>query len=280
MTSMAPTDRFLRPADVSAVRRNRRQLQARRILVVAANLVFLLALVAAATWLVQRAKSDERFAIRKVAVEGAHFTSLASIKTVTDSLEGANLFRLDIDGLRGKLLSLPWVESVSIEKQLPDVLRVSIRERVPVAVTTISGSSRYVDRTGKVFADVSPEVGNPDLPIVNPSTGAELRRTIAFLAVLRSEDPALYSRVSEIAPISPSSFSVFDRDLAAEVLLDSESAVRRWRDLYAIARAERYVKGEIQYADLRFDDRVVVKSNRRTERAAIQSSPLPEVVTN
>lgn len=277
---MAPTDRFLRPADVSAVRRNRRQLQARRILVVAANLVFLLALVAAATWLVQRAKSDERFAIRKVAVEGAHFTSLASIKTVTDSLEGANLFRLDIDGLRGKLLSLPWVESVSIEKQLPDVLRVSIRERVPVAVTTISGSSRYVDRTGKVFADVSPEVGNPDLPIVNPSTGAELRRTIAFLAVLRSEDPALYSRVSEIAPISPSSFSVFDRDLAAEVLLDSESAVRRWRDLYAIARAERYVKGEIQYADLRFDDRVVVKSNRRTERAAIQSSPLPEVVTN
>jgi len=277
---MAPTDRFLRPADVGAVRRNRRQLQARRILIVAANLAFLLSLAAAATWLVQRAKSDERFAIRKVAVEGAHFTSLASIKTVTASLEGANLFRLDIDGLRGKLLTLPWVESVSIEKQLPDVLRVSIRERVPVAITTLSGSSRYVDRAGKVFAEVSPEVGNPDLPIVNPSTTAELRRTIAFLAILRSEDPALYSRVSEIAPISPNSFSVFDRDLAAEVLLDSESAVRRWRDLYAIARAERYGKGEIQYADLRFEDRVVVKSSRRTERAAIQSSPLPELVTN
>jgi len=277
---MAPSDRFLRPPDVGAVRRNRRQLQARRILIVLANLLFLITLVVASTWLVQHAKSDQRFAIRKVTVEGAHFTSIGSIKAITDSLEGANLFKLDSDSLRAELLRLPWVEFVSIEKSLPDVLKVAIRERAPVAITVVGGAPRYIDRTGKVFADVSPEAGNPDLPIVNPATTAELRRTIEFLLMLRSSDPALYSRVSEIAPLSPDSFSVFDRDLRAEVLLDSESAIRRWRSLYAVARAEKYGRGEIQYADLRFDDRLVVKSKRNTERAVIQGSPVLEVVTN
>ena len=280
MTTMAPGERFLRPADVGAVRRNRRQLQARRILIVMANVFFALTLIAGGAWLLQRAKSDERFAIRKVAVEGAHHTSLDSVRGVTDALKGANLFRLDIDGLRSRLLQLPWIEKVSIEKQLPGVLAVRIHERVPVAVTIVEGSPRYVDRTGRVFASVTPEAGNPDLPVIGPAAENELRRTVEFLLRLRAEDAALYSRVSEITPIAPESFSVFDRDLAAEVQLESTTAIESWTRLYAIARAEKYARGEMHYADLRFADRVVIKSNRKAERVSHEASQIPEMVMN
>ena len=280
MSTMAPADRFLRPPDVAAVRRNRRQLQARRLLVVMANLLFLLTLTAGGAWLVQRAKSDERFAIRKVAVQGAHFTSAESIRAVTDRLQGANLFRLDIDVLRAELLRLPWVESVAIEKQLPGVLSIGIRERVPVAITIERGSPRYVDREGKVFADLSPVVGNPDLPIVNTSDPREMRRAIAFLLTLRAADAELYSRISEITPVAPESFAIFDRDLAADVLLEAESGVERWRTLYAVAGAERYRRGEIDYADLRFADRIVVKSSRTSKRESVRASYVAEQVMN
>lgn len=46
---------------------------------------------------------------------------------------GVNLFALDFDVLRKKLEEVPLVESVAIERKLPDTLNISIVERVAMA---------------------------------------------------------------------------------------------------------------------------------------------------
>jgi len=46
---------------------------------------------------------------------------------------GTNLFALDFDVLRKKLEEVPLVESVSIERKLPDTLNIKITERVALA---------------------------------------------------------------------------------------------------------------------------------------------------
>jgi cell division septal protein FtsQ len=115
----------------------------------------------------------------------------------------------------------------------------------------------YVDEHGAPFAELSPAVGDDDLPVITAAEGDELARTVALLRELRTNDRELYSRISEVWPIPPRGFALYDREIGAVVYANANDVVAKWRDLYALLSAENHPK--IEYADLRFADRVIVK---------------------
>jgi len=104
-------------------------------------------------------------------------------------------------------------------------------------------------------------VGDDDLPVITDAQGSELTRPVALLSDLRTRDRALYSRVSEIWPIAPRGFAIYDRALGAVVYANAEDIIPKWRDLHAVLSADDNPK--IEYADLRFADRVIVKPLER-----------------
>ncbi|HEX2120196.1 MAG TPA: cell division protein FtsQ/DivIB, partial [Thermoanaerobaculia bacterium] len=107
--------------------------------------------------------------------------------------------------------------------------------------------------------------GNEDLPVVNDATGAELARSVALLRQLRASDREIYSRISEVKPVPPRGFALYDRDLGAFVYADEGDVSAKWRSLYAILQAENHPR--IEYADLRFADRVIVRVTENTNAA-------------
>ncbi len=60
-------------------------------------------------------------------------------------------------------------------------------------------------------------------------------------------------------PVAPRGFALFDRELGAEVYANEDDLSAKWRDFYAVARAENLGPHSIEYADLRFGDRIVIK---------------------
>lgn len=262
------SDRFFRPSDPKGTRRNYRRVQAGRFLAIATNVVVALVVAVAAFWLWQRTQSDARFAIRSIESVGAKHTSRAAIDAVTKPYLGRNLFRLDIEELRRGLATLPWVAEVAIEKELPGTLTIHLTEREPVALVSDRGNLRYVDVKGIVFEELRPEFGNAGLPVILSEGGEGVADCVAFLEALRSGSPLLYARVSEVSAEEGGTFRVFDRELRAPVLLDPEDAAAKWMSLCAIVDAEQYGPGSIEYADLRFANRVVVKPRAGHEPAA------------
>src|SRR5439155_11739249 len=111
----------------------------------------------------------------------------------------------------------------------------------------------YVDDRGAAFAELSPAVGDSDLPLIVNASGDDLRRCVDLLRQLRMRDPELYGRISEVRPIPPRGFAFFDRQLQAFVYANEEDLAVKWRDLYAVAAAEHFAARDIAYADLRFD---------------------------
>ena len=278
-SSFDTTERFFRPADAARVRRNQRQIQVQRLLVVMRNAAIVAVLVVIGFWIYGRTQSDERFAVRTIEVIGAVHTSRADLDAITSRFVGLNLFKLDISSVQNDLGRLAWVRKIEVEKKLPDTLRIRVVERVPVALTrerveqTIlsvptgqTGLSvphlRYVDEEGVAFATLSPRVGDNDLPIISNATGEELVRSVALLRELRAKDPQVYSRVSEVRPIAPRGFALFDRELGAFVYANADDVSAKWRSLYAVVRAEGHQR--IEYADLRFSDRIVIKPSGAT----------------
>lgn len=270
--------RFLRPADVARLRRNQRRIQVQRLLVVARNGGLALFIVAAAFWGYRQTQSDQRFSVRAIAVEGAVHTPKAALDTLTSRYVGLNLFQIDIARVQRDLGSLGWVQRIDIEKTLPDTLRIKITERVPVALARSGERLLYVDQGGLAFAELSPSVRNRDLPIISEAIGPELTRTVTLLRELQAKDPELYARVSEVWPIAPRGFAIFDRQLGAIVYANGDDIIAKWRNLYAILAAEN--NPEIEYADLRFADRVVVKQSDviRNSEAAVVPAASPDVL--
>lgn len=273
--------RFFRPSDTDRVRRNYRSIQVGRLLAVLRTIVVVLLVAVAAMMLYRRTQSDARFAIRHVEIAGAQHTSGADLDALKNRYTGKNLFHIDIAGLRREVVALPWVSRVEIEKKLPDTLRIVIVERVPVALAETDRGVAYVDEQGTAFAELTPSVGDPDLPLITGASGADLARCVAVLRQLRAQDAALYARVSEVRPLPPNGFAFFDRQLRAPVYANESDLPAKWRDFYAIAGAEHFAPGEIAYADLRFDGRVVVKPLRVMPAATtLPRAVVPVQITN
>jgi cell division protein FtsQ len=242
--------------------------------------------------------------VKRIEIAGAKHTPRAALDSVTAGYAGTNLFKIDIARVQKDLRGLSWVSRIDIEKKLPDTLRIKVTERTPVALVRSGASLLYVDEQGVTFAQLAPEVGDDDLPIitfdsmggqapspVRPCTGegacaatgdAELQRTVNFIRALRASDPLLYSRISEVQPIAPRGFAHFDREIGARVYANAEDVSPKWRSLYAILRSEHLVRGAIEYADLRFADRIVVKPVHpiTTAVAAPLHAAPPAAITN
>ena len=253
------TERFFRPADVAALRRNQRRIQVQRALSMAARVLAVALVLIGAVWTVRRSQSDARFAVRQIEITGAVHTPRAAIDAITRPYAGANLFQIDIERLQRDLRALGWVSRIEAEKKLPDTLRIRILERTAVALAQDGGRLHYLDENGVPFAELSPAVGDDDLPLITGARGTELARCVALLRDLRARDPQVFSRLSEVRSVAPDGFALFDRELGAFVYANASDLSSKWRDFYAIAQAEKLHRGQIAYADLRFKDRIVIK---------------------
>jgi cell division protein FtsQ len=275
------TQRFLRPADPMRLRRNHRHVQAHRVLKIARNTVIGALLLLSAVWAYRQTQSDARFAVRKIEIAGAVHTPRVAIDAVTQRYTGLNLFKIDIARVQQDLGSLPWIARIDIEKKLPDTLRITIAERMPVALLQNGAKLQYVDEQGVTFADLSASVGDDDLPLITNAAGPELARTVALIRDLRAHDPQAFARISEVRPVAPDGFALFDRQLGAFLYANRADLSPKLRHLDAILAAEQMRPRSIEYADLRFDDRIVIKPIHPIATAAAQTSAAPQaLITN
>lgn len=248
--------RFLRPTDLQRLRRNQRKIQVHRLLVILRTSALVAVAVIGGAW-AWRYTQSKAFAVHSIEVVGAKHTPKDVLDRATQRYVGMNLFQIDIDRVQRDLGGRGWVDRIDIEKKLPDTLRIKITERIPVALVRMNESLRYVDAEGAAFAELSPKVGDDDLPLIADAQGPELTRSVQLLTSLKASDRQLYSRISEVWPIPPHGFALYDRELNAVVYANAEDISAKYRNLYAVLRAEKNPK--IEYADLRFADRVIVK---------------------
>ena len=127
-------------------------------------------------------------------------TPRSAVNAITQAYVGANLFRLDIAQMQNDLRSLGWVSRIETEKKLPDTLRVRIVERTPVALVQAGERLQYVDENGVPFAELSPAVGDSDLPLITGAEGVALARCVTLLRALRARDAEVFARISEVRP--------------------------------------------------------------------------------
>ena len=96
------------------------------------------------------------FRVRSVIVTGVGHLTRSVVKARLGLKSSDNLLAIDLDVLREKIESHPWVRSASLSRDLPDTLLVEVMERRPsVAVIPLGGKIRYLmDGEGVILGEV------------------------------------------------------------------------------------------------------------------------------
>jgi cell division protein FtsQ len=207
--------------------------------------------------------------VQHLVLRGAAKLSAGELEALVEGLRGDHILTADLDAYRTKLLQSPWVGDASLRRVLPSTIEIAIVERRPMGLGRVDGRLFLVDATGVVIEEYGAQHAEYDLPIVDGlggdsrATGFLIDPARALLAARLIEsaagDPAIGPRVSQI--------DVTDAHDAV-VLLDGDRALlhvgegqfaERLRMYLTLAPTLRERLDEIDYVDLRFDERVYVR---------------------
>lgn len=217
--------------------------------------------------------------VDQIKVHGNVRLSDKQVQTLVRELKGANILTADLGDYRRVLMRSPWVSDVALRRVLPSTIDVFVSERRPFGLCRLGAKLYLIDRDGTVLDQFGPEYAEFDLPIVDglvrePRSGKptidEGRAELAARVVDAVQDSAALSpRVSQI-DVSDAHDAVVLLDNDPALLHVGEERFRERLEGYLeIAEALRQRIPDIDYVDLRFEQRVYVKPRGRALRADV-----------
>ncbi len=207
-----------------------------------------------------RASAGAGLVVRQVTAEGRVETPRAALLAALGAKMGEPILALDPEAARRRIQNLPWVRAASVERRLPDTVRVRILERRAMAWWQRDRKLVLIDRAGEPIP-----VGTParfrDLIVL---VGADAPSHAADLLALLKREPDLARKVRAAVRVGGRRWNV---RLAGDidVRLPEDGAAGAWTRLAQAERRHRILSRDIVAIDLRLPDRLIVETKGRAD---------------
>lgn len=191
-------------------------------------------------------------AVEKVNIKGELiYQNKADISHIINSYTADGFFAVDLSLLHSQLLALPWIYQVSIQRQLPDGLQITLVEEKVVAKWN---ENAFITQYGEV---------------IRPVEKVSIEGLVAFTGIKHKEVLDLYKRVSKLLPdeqlpivaMQLDQRNVLSIELVAGAVLvlnaDSlDEQLARWKQIVSGAVQDQLAG--IRQADLRYSNGAAV----------------------
>jgi len=216
-----------------------------------------------------------RFRIRSgsnIEIAGTQTVARRQVMEVFAGDVGRNIFAVPLEERRRQLEAIPWVESATVIRLLPDRLRVDLIERTAVAFVRLGSRIALLDSNGVVME--LPRSRKYSFPVVKglnesePPT-ARAARMQMYSALMRELDSAgaHYSAdLSEVDLSDSEDVKVVVADPAGAVLvhLGSSDFLRRYKIYLAHLQEWRQQFQKVESVDLRYERQIIVNPDSGT----------------
>ena len=129
------------------------------------GIVLVVSAAVGVAWAARRhVMTSARFAVTEIDVLGHDRRSADSIAAESGVTAGANVFSLDLDAARARILADPWIAQATLARKLPGTILIEVTERKPVALVAM-GDIYLATAEGEPFKKLAPE-DSVDLPLV------------------------------------------------------------------------------------------------------------------
>jgi cell division protein FtsQ len=245
--------------------------------------------VGVATWLMARnyLLHDDRFVIRSsssIELEGNRHVTRAQLLGIFGEDVDRNIFTISLDQRRAELERLPWVAHATVMRLLPNRMRVSIVERVPVAFVRQGSHIGLVDGSG-VLLDMPVDAKASEhysFPVVTgivaseplSTRGARMKIFGRFTSDLDASGEKISEDLSEVDLSNPEDVKALIPDHSTEILVHfgEDSFLERYRRFKEHLSEWRTLYPKLSSVDMRYERQVVLEMQAGAEVAGGPSS--------
>lgn len=143
---------------------------------------------------------------RQIVVVGTGAVTQEEVLAAAAVRTGTPLLQIDTDAVADRVATIRRVASARVQREYPSTLRITVEERVPLAIKDFPDGTHMFDRDGVDFATGPPPPALPYLDVENP--GPADPPTRAALAVLTALRPEVATQVGRIAAPSVASITL------------------------------------------------------------------------
>lgn len=254
---------------VSARRASIPKKTANRLLWASAAVAVLCVFAIAGAVLYQYGERSWRFRIDSsdnIEVSGNEDVSKAQIMEVMGADIGRNIFFVPLSQQKAQLEQIPWVESASVMRFVPNRLKVEIKERTPVAFARVGPRIFLIDAGGTLME--LPQKHKYSFPVIlgmNPGEplSTRLPHMKAYNELVQELDSsgAHYSQdLSEVDVSDLDNVKVRVNDPAGDVLVElgGSDYLKRYRTYVSHVQEWRQQFQKLESVNLRYDNQVIV----------------------
>jgi cell division protein FtsQ len=234
---------------------------------IAAAILCVFGLVAAALY--HFGEQSWRFRVESsdnIEITGMQNVTKAQIMEVMGADIGRNIFFVPLAQQKAQLEQVPWVESASVMRFVPNRLKVEIHERTPVAFARVGPRIALIDAGGTLM-DL-PRNHKYSFPVILGMNAGEplstrAPRMQAYNQLVHDLDAggAHYSQdLSEVDLTDLDDLKVRVNDAAGDVLVElgSSDFLKRYRIYVSHVQAWRQQFQKLESVNLRYDNQVIV----------------------
>ncbi len=216
-------------------------------------------------------QDNHAFSVREIRIAGASLVTDEEVLAAAKIDISSPIMEANVETIRKRLLrGLPQVMDVRVSRIFPSTIRIELIERDPIAIILDNGIWG-VDSDGVLLPRFSARHGL-DYPVITnirlqkyvpgekvDDTG--LTSLVRFLGELRTLNPALYSRISEVTIDDMIGVRLIMLDYNVPVLMGHERLLKKCKDLeiaWDFLLNSRKA-ASIKYLDLRYRDQIILK---------------------
>ena len=232
------------------------------------GLLAMVLVIAANLW-----RSDLK--VKRLTIEGNRIVETAEITQLVKIPKNTQLQDIDLMAVRRDILSHHFIKEAIVERDLPATLRVTVKERTPLAIINAS-EILYLDEEGVVLPhsiskqlfDLPVLTGMPEGVSLTPGAtlkNADIQEALSILASSKLVSKELYHLISEVRLRAGGDIVLYAAEWGVPIIFGRGNIASKlvrlesfWNDVVRERGWER-----LQYVDLRFDDQVVARWNKK-----------------
>jgi cell division protein FtsQ len=214
-------------------------------------------------------------------ITGNHYVSTDSVSELFASDLGRSVLRIPLAERRSSLEAIPWVERATVERMLPNRVRVSLTERTPVAFLRLGHELALTDAYGTILE--KPIEGDFAFPVVSgisdelasEERAKRIRLMMQFLRDVDLAQPGASRNISELdlsderdVRAMIAGLAGFEQRPPLLVRFGDGDFVNKYLLLIQNLGNWQMSAGRVESVDLRFSRQVVVNPGTETTAAA------------
>ncbi len=248
----------------------------------AAGLVMALLLIATVGAALGASLWTRDLVMKEVRVGGNRIVSSGEILALAAIPKNQRLFEVDLNNARKRVLTNQFFRAVSVNRDVPDRISVTVDERVPIAA--IAGErTLYIDADRMIMPPARSEFIF-DLPVLTGAlpqsecvpgkrvTSELFVEALQIVSVAQKISEELGRLISEVHVDAGENIELYTSESGVPVLFGRGDVAGKMAKLDAFWNEFVHERGaqELQYIDLRFEDQVVVRWIEAKEFASHQ----------